>query len=88
MLANLSHLKTFYPQLVGLKLHVEDPVLLLQTLDPLLQLLPGDGAGGLETVPFRLEMADTIHTTTVTLTGRVCHGSVWVSGLSAGPGGV
>ena len=73
-----TYLKTFHPQLVGLQLHVEDPVLLLKALDPLLKLLPGDGAWGLEAVPVRLEVTDTIHATAVTLTGRVSHGGgVW-----------
>ena len=67
-------LQAFHSEFVSFQLHVEDSVLLLKTLNPLLKLFPADGAGWLEAVwSLLLALYDSIKTASVTLAGAVRH---------------
>ena len=71
------YLQAFNSQLVRFQLHVENSVLLLKTLDPLLKLFPGHWTGGLEAVrTFLLAVDDrmtAIKTATVAFAGAIGH---------------
>ena len=65
------YLEWFNPELVCLQFYIKNSILLLERLNPFMQLLPADRAGGLEPNPIKAPG--------IAFAGRICHTGQFIS---------